>query len=444
MRTQLKFSILVVALLLAASLSLIPPKLQASSGCTYEVYMSAGVTYGENCATGAIVQANANPATTINAIIALASGGSVYIEPGTYIFTTLPQTYNAIGSASVSSVELYGADNATVLEAGTNLNGGIIGLANVNGWYIHDLEINGNAASQSLGGASSPYQTGIGTDVSSNDVIAHCYILNEKTYGIYFQGGSDDTILNNTVVDSWANGIILYGTSNSLVEGNTVNGVSDVGISISGTGSSSSSIENVLTTGNTVSNTNLHESPFGADSDVGIMVGDNGADQNITVSNNQVLYGGICIDPGSGTNLDIYVLSNTIYPTNGSNIYAEQTNGLTIQYNVITTGAGEQAMAIGGGVSNLVDTPNTINQVTQTSSTTAASTSTSASSSVHTSVSPTVSTATASPSTVTRTVTTVSTASGQTVTTIIVTTVTASSQTTVTVIIIYGSCTVTG
>jgi parallel beta-helix repeat protein len=314
------------------------------------------------------------PEAVINDAIAASSGGSVYIEAGTYTFTTLPQTYNAIGSSSVSNVQLYGADNSTILQAAANLNGGIIGLSGVNGWYIHDLEINGNAASQSLGGASSPYQTGIGTDESSNDVIEHCYIVNEKTYGIYFQGGSSDQVLYNEVADSWANGIILYGTSNSLVEGNTVNGASDVGISISGTSSSSTSIENVTATENSVYNIDLGESPFGANSRVGIMVGDNGADEDITVSANQVFNGGICIDPYSGTNVNILVSGNTIYPTDGDNIYATDTSGLTISNNVITVTAGYTAIYIDVGVTGLVETNNTINGVTTTGTTTSPST----------------------------------------------------------------------
>jgi hypothetical protein len=109
-------------------------------------------------------------------------------------------------------------------------------------------------------------------------------------------------------------------------------------------------------------NTNLHESPFDANSNVGIMVGDNGADEDITVSANQVVNGGICIDPGSGTNINIYVLGNTVgaYTPSGNSMYATDTNGLTLSNNIVYVDAGYSWIYIDTGVTGLVETNNTI------------------------------------------------------------------------------------
>jgi len=284
------------------------------------------------------------PETVINDAIAASSGGKVYIEAGTYTFTTLPiGGVGAIGTSSVSNVELYGAGSSTVLQAGTNLNGGIIYVQSGGGWYIHDLQINGNRASQSASGASTPYQTGIALYESSNDVIEHVYIHDEKTYGISSDAGSSNQILDNQVANSDANGIIMYGGSNHLVQGNVVNGASDVGISISGTNDNGNApITNALCTQNTASNVNLDVSPFGQNSGVGIMVGDNGYATTITVSDNQISVAsfGVSSDPYSGTNVDVTISGNTIQSTTVDGVYAEATTGITIENNLFIISAG--------------------------------------------------------------------------------------------------------
>jgi hypothetical protein len=300
-----------------------------------EVSISGSTIQAQNCATGAVLYTGSDAATIINDAISL--GGKVYIGPGTYTLTAMHiGGLGAIGSSSVNNVELYGAgESSTILQAATNMNGGMIEIMNVNGWYIHDLTINGNAASQSLAGASSPYQNGIGTWQSNNDVVQNVYVENEKTYGISFQGSGQ--VLNNQVVNSWANGIIMYGGSNDLVQGNVVNGASDVGISISGTDDNGNApITNVLCTGNTVSNVNLNISPYGQNSGVGIMVGDNGYDENVTVSNNKIsnVKFGVSVDPYTGTNTDVYVTGNTITSATINDVYAEHTSTLVISNNV--------------------------------------------------------------------------------------------------------------
>ncbi|MGA8904755.1 MAG: right-handed parallel beta-helix repeat-containing protein [Candidatus Bathyarchaeia archaeon] len=341
--------------------------------CSYQIFTQGTTTYAQNCATGLIAYSGTAPETVINDAIAVSSGGRVYIEAGTYTFTTINIAgWGAIGSSSVSNVELYGAGNSTILLAGTNMNGAMIALFSVNGWYIHDLEINGNAASQSLGGASTPYQSAISTYESSNDIMEHCYVLNWKTYGIYFGGGSSNQVLYNGVVNSWANGIIMYGSSNSVVKGNTVIGVSDVGISISGMDSTATNMENILCSQNTVLDVNMGISPFGQNSGVGIMVGDNGASENVTVSNNQIstVSFGVSDGPyGSAANILVIISGNTIRATTIDGIYAAQTTGLTISGNTFTFSQGV-AWNMDPGVTGLVIANNYVNGVLETGTTT--------------------------------------------------------------------------
>jgi len=334
--------------------------------------MSGSTVYAKNCATGAIAYSGTVPETVINdAIAALPNGGKVFIQAGTYTFTTDPiAALGAIGSQTVSNVELYGADNSTILQAGTNLDGSVIAVYGVNGWYIHDLQINGNGDNQNANGASLPL-CGIELYESSNNVVEKNYIHDAKTYGIYV-AGNNEQVLDNLVDNSHANGIIAYGGSGDVIEGNSVIGASDVGISISGTNEGSGPIENVLCTGNFISTINLQESPFGQNSKVGIDVGDNGNDQNITVSNNQIstMTFGVSDDPYTGTNTDVTITGNTITNALYDGVYASGTSGLTISGNTFTVPSGAVAWKIDTGVTGLVIENNYVNGVLETTSTT--------------------------------------------------------------------------
>jgi len=342
--------------------------------CSYEVFMSGSTTYAENCATGVIAYSGALPETVINDAIAQSSGGSVYIEPGTYTFTTLPVAgTGAIGSSSVSNVELYGAGNSTILQAGTNLNGAVIALWGPSGWFIHDLQVNGNAASQSANGAGLPLN-GInlsGPSSSNNDVVEHCYIHDAKTVGIGIGPGVNEQVLDNWVQNSWANGITMYGgqNSNDIVQGNIVDGASDVGISISGQNSNGNApITNVLVTGNTVLNINMHISPFGQNTGAGLYAGDNGYAQTVTFSNNYVSTGtyGIVSDPYTGSNSAITISGNTVVGFTKNGVYAEETNGLTISGNTFSLPASALAWWVDTDCTNVVIQNNYVNGVLET------------------------------------------------------------------------------
>jgi len=284
------------------------------SECSYSIFMSGSTVEAENCATGAVVYSGTDAATVINdAISALSpSGGRVFIESGTYTISTTIGTY----SASNNNIELYGQGNATILQAATNLNSDVIGVYNANGWYIHDLQVNGNRANQNGAGQGGGYD-GIELYNSSNGVVEHNYVHDVKTVGIYLSGTNDKT-LDNLVVNSNANGIQVYGYSNYLIEDNTINGASDVGISISGM-SATQTISGVVCEGNIITNINLDVSPYGVNSGDGIITGDNGiagngiAGGNITISNNyiDVAYVGMWISQTQG----VIVSGNTIIPT---------------------------------------------------------------------------------------------------------------------------------
>ena len=347
--------------------------------------MSGSTVYAKNCATGAIAYSGTVPETVINdAIAALPNGGKVFIAAGTYTFTTDPiANVGAIGSSTVSNVELYGDGNSTILSAGTNLNGAVVAVYGPNGWFIHDLQINGNGNSQSANGAGLPL-AGIELYESSNNVVEHCYVHDAKTYGIYV-AGSSESVLDNLVVNSHANGIIMYGGSDDLVQGNVVNGASDVGISLSGTNENGNApITNVLCTGNTVSNINLDISPFGQNSGGGIMVGDNGYGENITISNNQIstMTFGVSDDPYTGTNIDVTITGNTITNALYDGVYAALTSGLTISGNSFTVPSEAVAWKIDVSVTNLIIEDNYVNGVlvsgtmTETATTSVSSTTT--------------------------------------------------------------------
>jgi hypothetical protein len=314
------------------------------ASCSYMIFQSGATTYAENCNTSNIDYSGTNPATVINsAIAALTNGGKVFIKAGTYTLTTTPINLGggnvaAIGTTSVSGIELYGEGLSTILSAGTNLNGVVIGVLNANNWYIHDLQVNGNRASQTDGGGSPPFLVGIEVYNSNNTVVENCYVHDDKTYGIQAQG-TEDRVVNNYVVNNTANGIIVYGGSDYVVQGNVVDGSSDVGISISGV-SSTVGILNVVCSANIVKNSNLGLSPFRVNSAIGIMVGDNGIADNVTVSENQIFVArnGIYVSPSFNVLIsDNQIAITTTVDANSADIYVDGGTYVTVQGNLLSS-----------------------------------------------------------------------------------------------------------
>ncbi len=353
---RLSFSILLISIIVLATASSTLAFAGASSiqtatnnqPCSYQVFMQGTTTYAQNCSTGSITYSGTIPQVVINSAISAlsSSGGVIFIEAGTYTFTTLPINmgqgdFAAIGSTSVSNIELYGEGNSTILSAGTKLNGVIIGIANVNGWYIHDLQINGNSAQQSAGGASAPGLIGIELYNSKDSVIEHCYVHDNKTYGVSVYG-TEDSILNNWVVNSWSNGITVFGGSDYVVQGNIVDGSSDVGISISGESTwTRPTISKALCIGNIIHNANLGVDPWGQNSGVGIAIGDQGPATQITVSENQVYEAKIAVFcsgwSASMRDIDVQISDNQLNASTNYGIQVILTTSAVIQSNVIDT-----------------------------------------------------------------------------------------------------------
>jgi parallel beta-helix repeat protein len=278
------------------------------------------------------------------AINALASsGGTIFIKAGSYTFTTLPISLLgtsdkfAIGTDTVSNIELYGEGNSTILTAGSGLNGGILGIGNVVGWYVHDLQINGNRAQQSAGGSNAPGLIGIEAYQTSHVRIERCYVRDNKTYGIFVIDHGYDTVSNNYLYDNLSNGLDIYagpnGGGNDIVQGNIIVGTSDVGLDISGY-SSSVYISNVICTGNVVEQPNIGLDPWGQNSGVGISAGDTGPVNNVTIANNEV-YGAV-YGISDGGNLASYptsnveILDNDIQLTTGYAIHANVYSSTTL------------------------------------------------------------------------------------------------------------------
>jgi hypothetical protein len=285
------------------------------------VGINGSYTFMQDCSTGRILFYSANAAAVINdAIGNLTSGGKIFIKAGTYTFTTLPIYFSdgdlgAIGSTSVNNMEIYGEGNATILKAGTNMNGDVFCIADVKGWYIHDLQIDGNAAHQSASGnegLGSNLMSGIQFYYATNSTVERVYSHDNKNFGVSAYGGSNMAILNSVLVRNWANGIIVS-SSNSIVENDIVNGASDIGISLAGY---NGGISNELVEGNSITDINMGVSPTNTNCGYGISVGDGGLVTGATVSENTIIATpaeAIVVGGTGGQDFDITVTGNYIY-----------------------------------------------------------------------------------------------------------------------------------
>jgi len=326
----------------------------------------------QDCSTGQILFYSTNAGAVINhAIGNLTSGGTIFIKAGTYTFTTAPIIFGsqeaAIGSTSINNIELYGEGNATILSAGTNLNAGIIGVYGVKNWYIHDLQIDGNRANQNNKGNGNTPLVGIDIFFGSNNVIEHCFVHDDKTYGIQAWDTGSLKILNNWIINNNANGILTSGGSDILVQGNMVNGASDVGISMGG--SKDQTAYSLTCEDNTVENVNLGISPFGTLTGVGIYIGDMGAVTQATVIGNVVFD---ISDEGIFTsatfyNQDLTIANNVIYDSVvGLSIGKGSDTTITgnVISNIYSATSGLAGVTISDTASTLTFSGNTIRDVT--------------------------------------------------------------------------------
>jgi len=345
----------------------------SGNACSYRVSIKGALIYAQNCSTGSTDYSGTNPATVINdAIGNMRSGGKLFIMAGTYTFTTTPITIvgtaAAIGSTSISNVELFGQGNSTILRGGTELSGNfeLIGVLNAKNWYIHDLQVDGNAEHQTRSG----FTSGILLWNCDYSRIQNVFVHDNKDMGIDTEKSASISILNSYVKNSYANGIEVTAGSNILIQGNTVVGSSDVGISISGdnVASGSGPITNVICTGNTIERFNLGISPYGSNAAIGLDIGDNGFSTHVLASGNRI-YGsgndGVEVNPGLGTNLDITVSNNQISATSLQGIYGTRTTHLLIVGNLIDD-SGNEAILTTSSVTGLSVSDNYMNATTNT------------------------------------------------------------------------------
>lgn len=329
--------------------------------CSFIVFTDGNYYYSQSGGTGAIIYGSSSnlggasgkdaAGVIYDTISALTSGGKVCIRAGTYTLSTRNVNlgggnYAAVGSTTVGNIELAGEGNSTILMASSNLDADVIGFYNLNGgiggWYIHDLQIDGNRANQNSGGGSAPYLDGVWAWDGSNTVVEHVYVHDCKTDGIDVYG-TNPQILNNWVVNNDANGITLDGPSTGgVVAANAVNGASDVGITLNG---NPPALTDANVYGNVIMNVNLGVSPFGVNSGVGIQLGDTGSVSQAIVANNVITNtagAGIASGPGtvSEINYDITIEGNSIHHSGSYGIYMKQTTSVLTEDNLIGTTTG--------------------------------------------------------------------------------------------------------
>ena len=308
--------------------------------CSYQIFIISATTYAQSCNGGGILDQSTDAAGVIDdAIGNLTSGGKIFIHAGTYTLTTTRINLGAgnvasIGTLSVNNIELYGeGEGATILVAGTNLNAVMLSVTNANGWYIHDLALNGARASQIATGSGNPYLEGISLYNSNNDIVSNVYVHDQKTYGIYVYG-VNDKVTNSWVQNNNANGLMSVGGSDIVFSGNLIDGASDVGIDLGGN-SGGANVSRIIAQGNLIKNVNLGISPWGLNSGTAIGLGDNGNVNQATVIGNSIAY---CSGYGIswvGKQLENVVVSdNNIYKCKAG-IYFKNTLDLQITGNII-------------------------------------------------------------------------------------------------------------
>jgi len=204
----------------------------------------------------------------------------------------------------IPNIEIYGdGQNATILTWTNPTPANAFSFSSTaTGFYLHDLQINGNAPSVGVtvdsdgnayvaGVKAATYANhGVILNNVSNGKVENCTISNCRFYGVDIQLGSNCIIQNNIILNSGANGItignhngvtgVATGSGHQILN-NTVNGASDVGISCW------EAIGTVIQ-GNTVENITLQVSPYNVNSHIGIDAEGSKPNSDITISNNVI------------------------------------------------------------------------------------------------------------------------------------------------------------
>jgi len=228
----------------------------------------------------------------------------------------------------VPNVEIFGdGQNATILRLNDNVYGGsnrnpkpahVLNFLQADDFYVHDLQIDGNAAGNPFQGNPTTAYTmaGVHSWNSSNGTVINCLIHDCRTIGVQIEVGSNCVVQGNSIINSNANGISISNAGNHgsghQVLNNVVNGASDVGIS-------AWEAVGTLVQGNNVQNITLNLSPYLLNTHVGLFAEGQTPCANITFSNNTVSnisspttkYQGLGMSAGPDGSSNIQFLNNT-------------------------------------------------------------------------------------------------------------------------------------
>jgi len=321
--------------------------------CSIEVEINGGYTLMKDCRTGSLLFHSTDAASLINdAIGNLTTGGTIFIRAGTYTLTSHNVNMGAgqtaaVGSSSISNIELEGEGNTTVLRLGANANTAIIGLLNVNRWYIHDLQLDGNRANQNATGNTKPFLFGIESFGGNNIRVEYVYVHDCKTFGIGVAYGNNPIIADNWVVNCNANGIGIDGSMvGAVVSHNVIIGASDVGLDI---GAFDGNIVGSTFDNNIVQDISLGLSPFGVNSGDGIYFeGSEGYVINATTLDANTIDTASFGIAGLQTSYQILAEGN-IMRNVGQGIYLTSFNGFTASDGTIDTVKVGPAIQVAGG-----------------------------------------------------------------------------------------------
>jgi parallel beta-helix repeat protein len=264
------------------------------------------------------------------AMTTVGNNGKIMLQNGTYTLSR-----SLVGNTA-NGVEFCGQGESTVLRLANAVNDSPIRLQLTQGWYIHDLQIDGNRMNQSQNrGSPATEAYGINAWRTNGLTISNCHIHDCRCFGIGVNASSSVKLLNNYVQNCDANGISVGNEgegSDTLISGNLVDSASDVGISAwDGV--------NVNVDNNVVKNVNMNRTPWvraDTGSHIGVMAEGNTFSQNCTYTNNTIINcgDGMSSDPGGQLrNKGIVFANNTVLNCLRA-AYVNVTQDVTITNNI--------------------------------------------------------------------------------------------------------------
>jgi len=238
----------------------------------------------------------------MNTVLSLVNpGGRYFIRAGTYPLSA------QIGTSTRSNIELCGEGRATILRFNANVWGSVINVANVSGWYIHHLFVDGNNRNYTQTPSNKGGQNGVRVMDGSEHTIDHLYVYDSYNMGIQSRNCPRSMILNNYVNLVTANCIEATTWSHrNIIKGNIVCEASDLGINTFGS-------DECLMNDNIVFNIDNNNSCWGINSHWGIATEAASAPCYRSIISNNIVVGvarGIILSTNCNYNI---VIGNIIY-----------------------------------------------------------------------------------------------------------------------------------